>query len=86
MEHCHVLSQAAGGFLSYFVVMGESGFLPYTLIGLRSSWDNPKTVVQDSYGLDWVREGEGRRERGSEEGRMRGIEGGGCEEGGREGR
>ena len=53
--------QAAGGFLSYFVVMGECGFLPYTLIGLRSDWDSSTTIVQDSYGQDWVsgREREG---------------------------
>ena len=37
-------------------MMGESGFLPYTLIGLRSQWDNDAVIVQDSYGQDWVRE------------------------------
>lgn len=46
--------QAVAGFFGYFVVMGQSGFLPSTLIGLRTSWDNPAVMVQDSYGQDWV--------------------------------
>ena len=41
--------------MSYFVVMGENGFLPYTLIGLRSNWEDPNAIVTDSYGQDWVR-------------------------------
>ena len=47
--------QSAAGFLSYFVVMGENGFLPYTLIGLRERWEDPTAIVTDSYGQDWVR-------------------------------
>ena len=46
--------QAVAGFFGYFVVMGQNGFLPHTLIGLRKSWDNPDVMVQDSYGQDWV--------------------------------
>ncbi|KAL5500324.1 hypothetical protein EMCRGX_G011868 [Ephydatia muelleri] len=45
--------EAVAGFFGYFVVMGQSGFLPSTLIGLRTSWDNPAVMVQDSYGQDW---------------------------------
>ena len=47
--------QAAAGFLSYFVIMGENGFLPLTLLGLRSEWDNRNAIVEDSYGQEWVR-------------------------------
>lgn len=47
--------QAIAGFFTYFVVMGENGFLPYTLIGLRGDWDNPNVYVEDSYGQEWVR-------------------------------
>ena len=47
--------QSAAGFMSYFVVMGENGFLPYTLIGLRKNWEDPNAIVTDSYGQDWVR-------------------------------
>eukprot|EP00731_Ephydatia_muelleri_P011631 Em0006g525a len=47
------MMEAAAGFLSYFVVMGECGFLPHTLIGLRGEWDSTTAIVQDSYGQDW---------------------------------
>ena len=46
--------QAVAGFFSYFVIMGESGFLPMTLLGLRNAWDNRDAIVQDSYGQEWV--------------------------------
>ena len=46
--------QSAAGFFSYFVVMGENGFLPSTLIGLRAQWDSENKYVVDSYGQDWV--------------------------------
>lgn len=47
--------QAAAGFLTYFVIMAESGFWPSTLLGIRSKWDS-KTCndLQDSYGQEWV--------------------------------
>eukprot|EP00731_Ephydatia_muelleri_P006437 Em0003g685a len=45
--------ESAAGFMSYFVVMGENGFLPYTLIGLRKNWEDPNAIVTDSYGQDW---------------------------------
>lgn len=46
--------QAAAGFFSYFVIMGENGFLPLTLLGLRADWDNRNAIVEDSYGQEWV--------------------------------
>ena len=46
--------QAMGGLFTYFVIMGENGFLPLTLLGIRSDWENYDTFVQDSYGQDWV--------------------------------
>ena len=48
--------QALAGFLSYFVVMAENGFLPGDLFGIRSDWDNKDNQeVTDSYGQQWVR-------------------------------
>ena len=46
--------QSAAGFLTYFVVMGENGFMPYSLIGLSRKWNDKSATVQDSYGQDWV--------------------------------
>jgi hypothetical protein len=42
------------GLFTYFVIMGENGFLPLTLLGIRKYWENPSIFVQDSYGQDWV--------------------------------
>lgn len=48
--------QAAAGFFTYFVVMGESGFLPQDLIFLREKWDSKgMNDLPDSYGQEWVR-------------------------------
>lgn len=47
--------QALAGFFAYFVIMGENGFLPLTLLGLRKDWDNSRVFVEDSYGQEWVR-------------------------------
>lgn len=47
--------QALAGFFTYFVIMGENGFLPWTLLGLRADWDNRDTFVTDSFGQEWVR-------------------------------
>ena len=49
--------QAMGGLFTYFVIMGENGFLPLTLLGIRRDWENPDVFVQDSYGQDWVSSG-----------------------------
>ncbi|XP_064394340.1 sodium/potassium-transporting ATPase subunit alpha-3-like [Halichondria panicea] len=54
--------QALAGFFCYFVIMGENGFLPSTLIGLRASWDNPVAHVEDSYGQEWTFEARKRLE------------------------
>ncbi len=46
--------QALAGFFIYFVIMGENGFLPWTLLGLRSAWDDTSVHVTDSFGQEWV--------------------------------
>ena len=50
------MMQASAGFFCYFVIMGENGFLPIRLLGLRKEWDS-KAVndLEDSYGQEWVR-------------------------------
>lgn len=50
------MMQAAAGFFVYFVIMGENGFLPVRLLGLRKEWDS-KAIndLEDSYGQEWVR-------------------------------
>lgn len=49
------MMQASAGFFTYFVIMGENGFLPIRLLGLRKEWDS-KAVndLEDSYGQEWV--------------------------------
>lgn len=50
-----LLVQAMAGFFSYFVTMGSFGFMPWTLIGVRTRWENKHvTGLQDSYGQEWV--------------------------------
>ena len=49
-------TQALAGFFMYFVIMGENGFLPFSLVGLRKDWDDPHAFVEDSYGQEWVSE------------------------------
>ncbi len=46
--------QMLAGFFTYFVIMGENGFMPLTLFGLRRDWDDMNAVVEDSYGQEWV--------------------------------
>lgn len=47
--------QAAAGFFTYFVVLGESGFFFNQLFGIRKAWDS-KSIndLVDSYGQEWV--------------------------------
>jgi len=47
--------QAVSGFLVYFVIMADHGFLPMRLLFLREQWD-AKGVndLEDSYGQEWV--------------------------------
>ncbi|VDO99851.1 unnamed protein product [Soboliphyme baturini] len=47
--------QASAGFFSYFVIMGENGFLPQRLFGIRSEWDSRAVNdLHDSYGQQWT--------------------------------
>ena len=47
--------QASAGFFVYLVIMGENGFWPSRLLGLRKAWES-KTLndLEDSYGQEWV--------------------------------
>jgi len=47
--------QASAGFFVYFVIMGENGFRPDRLLGLRKEWDS-KAIndLKDSYGQEWT--------------------------------
>merc|ERR1712002_1399669 len=46
--------QAVSGFFTYFVIMGENGFRPAYLIGLRADWDDKSNnSLVDSYGSEW---------------------------------
>ena len=46
--------QALAGFVCYFVIMMQNGFLPGFLLGQRVDWDdkNNQNLV-DSYGQEW---------------------------------
>ena len=47
--------QASSGFLTYCVVMGENGFLPWTLYDIREKWDSRSiNDLEDSYGQEWT--------------------------------
>jgi hypothetical protein len=41
------------GFFTYFVIMGQNGFLPQDLFFLRKLWDKHSTLLGDSYGQEW---------------------------------
>lgn len=46
--------QAFAGFLVYFVIMAEHGFLPNKLLWLRTYWDSRSiNDLEDSYGQEW---------------------------------
>ncbi|XP_055353100.1 sodium/potassium-transporting ATPase subunit alpha-B-like [Paramacrobiotus metropolitanus] len=46
---------AVGAFFTYFVVLGEMGFRPYDVVGVRDYWENPAlSDVADSYGQEWT--------------------------------
>jgi len=48
------MMQASAGFFTYFVIMGENGFFPKDLFGLRKPWDDRTNHgVLDSYGQEW---------------------------------
>eukprot|EP00730_Choanoeca_flexa_P001989 TRINITY_DN10871_c0_g1_i1.p1 TRINITY_DN10871_c0_g1~~TRINITY_DN10871_c0_g1_i1.p1 ORF type:complete len:1130 (+),score=306.97 TRINITY_DN10871_c0_g1_i1:51-3440(+) len=47
--------QALAGFFCYFVVMGDMGYLPARLVGLRADWDDEDIHdLEDSYGIQWT--------------------------------
>ncbi|XP_069491883.1 sodium/potassium-transporting ATPase subunit alpha-1-like isoform X1 [Ambystoma mexicanum] len=49
--------QALGGFFTYFVILAENGFLPWTLLGIRVNWDDRwNNDVEDTYGQQWTYE------------------------------
>ena len=49
------VAQATAGFLTYFVIMAENGFLPWRLYGLRNEWDSMAVNdLEDSYGQEWA--------------------------------
>lgn len=53
------LIQAVGGFVVYFTVYAQEGFKPSILINLRVEWeDSNVNDLEDSYGQQWVREGD----------------------------
>merc|ERR1712088_1269522 len=47
--------QALSGFIVYFVILMENGFLPSRLFGIRPQWDDRgNNAVEDSYGQEWT--------------------------------
>merc|ERR1712048_101027 len=47
--------QALTGFVVYFVILMENGFLPGDLLGIRKQWDDRgNNAVVDSYGQEWT--------------------------------
>jgi len=43
------------GFFTWVVVMGENGFWPSRLVGIRKAWDAAAiNDLEDSYGQEWV--------------------------------
>ncbi|XP_078282945.1 potassium-transporting ATPase alpha chain 2-like [Rhinoraja longicauda] len=49
------VTQTFGGFLCYFTVLAEQGWLPSRVIGIRVPWeDATNNDVEDSYGQEWT--------------------------------
>ncbi|KAM9299476.1 potassium-transporting ATPase alpha chain 2-like [Gastrophryne carolinensis] len=47
--------ESFAGFVNYFTVMAEQGFLPATCVGLRVPWeDKNQNDIEDSYGQEWT--------------------------------
>ncbi|XP_043532739.1 potassium-transporting ATPase alpha chain 2-like isoform X6 [Chiloscyllium plagiosum] len=47
--------QSVGGFLCYFTVLADQGWLPSRIIGIRLAWeDSTNNDVEDSYGQEWT--------------------------------
>ncbi|CAG9531913.1 unnamed protein product [Cercopithifilaria johnstoni] len=51
------IMQAAAGFMTYFIIMGENGFHVHRLLWIRDEWDDPMVDdLEDSYGQQWTYE------------------------------
>ncbi|CAO2638421.1 Sodium/potassium-transporting ATPase subunit alpha-4 [Lemmus lemmus] len=49
--------QALAGFFTYFVILAESGFKPWDLLGIRLYWDDASVNdLEDSFGQQWTYE------------------------------
>ncbi|CAI5795247.1 potassium-transporting ATPase alpha chain 2 [Podarcis lilfordi] len=49
------LVQTIGAFLTYFTVYAQQGWLPHTLLHIRTSWEDPFiNDLEDSYGQEWT--------------------------------
>ncbi|KAM3718328.1 Sodium/potassium-transporting ATPase subunit [Dirofilaria immitis] len=49
------IMQAAAGFMTYFIIMGENGFHINRLLWIRDEWDDPLVDdLEDSYGQQWT--------------------------------
>ncbi|XP_075695100.1 potassium-transporting ATPase alpha chain 2-like [Rhinoderma darwinii] len=47
--------ESFAGFVNYFTVMAEQGFLPARTIGLRVNWEDKNiNELEDSYGQEWT--------------------------------
>merc|ERR1711953_1029166 len=47
--------QALAGFVCYFVILMQNGFLPGMLVGVRVPWDDKMNQnLEDSYGQEWT--------------------------------
>merc|ERR1712147_349014 len=47
--------QALSGFVVYFVIMMENGWLPSRIFGIRTEWDDRgNNSLEDSYGQEWT--------------------------------
>merc|ERR1712176_1583822 len=47
--------QALSGFIIYFVILMENGWLPGRLFGIRPYWDDRgNNALEDSYGQEWT--------------------------------
>jgi len=47
--------QALSGFVVYFVILMENGWLPSRIFGIRTQWDDRgNNALEDSYGQEWT--------------------------------
>ncbi len=47
--------QAASSYFLYLVILGQNGFYPWDIMGLRMAWDSVGiNDLKDSYGQEWV--------------------------------